>query len=186
MSAAPNRDDLAGRLTRPKLDAVLAAVCERAGLDAAGAELIKFTNNAVFRLQRQPVVVRIAGSATMRQRVPKVVAVARWLAEQAIPAVRLLPDIDQPVRIDEHLATLWQAVPATGPTPTGTDLGRLLRQLHAATGAPTELPEWQPLAGIRSRLADAEGLAADSHAFLLRACDDIEAALAGLKYELPQ
>ena len=61
------------------LRAALAALCDVAGLDPTNALLIKFTNNAVFRLAGQPVVVRIAGSETARARVPNVARVARWL-----------------------------------------------------------------------------------------------------------
>jgi hypothetical protein len=176
MSAALDRDDHEGRLTRPKLDAVLAAVCAQADLDPTGAELIKFTNNAVFRLQRQPVVVRIAGSATMRARVDKVVAVARWLATQRLSAVQLLSEIPQPVRVGEHLATLWRYLPPTGSVPGGRDLGHILRQLHAAPGAPGELPSWRPVDSIRSRLADAERLDPDDVAFLESTCAEVETA----------
>jgi Ser/Thr protein kinase RdoA (MazF antagonist) len=183
MNAAQN---LEGRLTRPKLEATLAAICEQAGLDAIDAKLIKFTNNAVFRLDRAPVVVRIAGSDTVRRRVAKVVNVARWLAEHSIPAVRLLPNVQQPIEIDGHLATLWQAVPATGPTPTGADLGRLLRQLHAVAADPPDLPVWNPVAGIRSRLEDAEGLSADDQRFLMAACDELEESMATVEYVLPK
>ncbi|OLB80226.1 MAG: hypothetical protein AUI14_07450 [Actinobacteria bacterium 13_2_20CM_2_71_6] len=141
---------------------------------------------AQHRLRHHPVVVRIAGSTTMRQRAAKVVSVARWLAERGIPAVRLLPEIDQPVLIDEQVATLWHAVQPVGPAPNGTDLGRLLRQLHTTPDAAPELPPWQPLQSIRSRLADAEGLDPDSYAFLSQACDDIEAALVGVRYALTE
>jgi Ser/Thr protein kinase RdoA (MazF antagonist) len=185
MSAA-RYNDLEGRLTRPKLDAVLAAVCARAGLDPAHAELVKFTNNAVFRLARAPVVVRIAGSETMRERVPKVVRVARWLADHDIPAVRLLSDVEQPIEIDGHCATLWEAVPTVGPRPTGTDLGDLLRLLHTTVNELPELPAWQPLYGIRSRLVDAEGLDRESRAWLERACDDLETGLGAVRYTLPR
>jgi len=184
MSAGPNRHDLEGRLTRPKLDAVLAAMCEHAGLDATGAGLIKFTNNAVFRLPRTPAVVRIAGSDTARKRARKVVHVARWLEEHDFPAVRLLPNVQQPIEIDDQLATLWRTVPTVGPPPTGADLGRLLRQLHGIATQP-DLPQWNPVLGIRSRLADAECLAAKDQSFLLAACDDVETALAKVEYVLP-
>jgi aminoglycoside phosphotransferase (APT) family kinase protein len=184
MSAAPSRDEPEGRLARPRLNAVLTAVCRHAGLDPNDAELIKFTNNAVFRLARQPMVVRIAGSTTMRHRAAKVVQVARWLADHGIPAVRLAPDIEQPLVINGQVATLWQAVPMTGPAPSGTDLGRLLRQLHAIE-SPPDLPAWNPLDGIRSRLADAEGLDADDQRYLICACDAMDVALADLEYVLP-
>jgi aminoglycoside phosphotransferase (APT) family kinase protein len=185
MSTAPNRNDPDGRLTRPKLAAVLTAVCERAGLDPTDAQLIKFTNNAVFRLQREPVVVRIAGSATMRGRAAKIVSVAGWMRQQNLPAVRLLPNIEQPVQVGEHLATLWQLVPSVGPAPNGTALGHILRQLHGASAPPAQLPSWRPVESIRSRLADAEGLSVDDYAFLDQRCDEVEADLAGLRYILP-
>ncbi|MEV7970837.1 hypothetical protein AB0O34_33325, partial [Sphaerisporangium sp. NPDC088356] len=54
--------DPSGGLTRENLRSLLAAVCAETGLDPTHAELIKFTNNAVFRLRTAPVVVRIAGS----------------------------------------------------------------------------------------------------------------------------
>jgi hypothetical protein len=85
----------------------------------------------VFRLVRDPVVVRIAGSSAVRARVPKIVAVARWLAlaENEMPSVRLLDGVEQPVPADSHLATLWQQVPATGPAPTGYDLATCRRRV---------------------------------------------------------
>jgi aminoglycoside phosphotransferase (APT) family kinase protein len=185
MSAGPNCHDLEGRLTRPKLDAVLAAICEHAGLDATGAVLIKFTNNAVFRLASTSAVVRIAGSETARKRAEKVVRVARWLEEHDFPAVRLLPNVQQPIEIGGHVATVWQTVPTVGPPPTGADLGRLLRRLHDIAAMPG-LPQWNPVVGIRSRLAEAEGLATEDQRFLLGACDDVETALAKVEYVLPR
>lgn len=63
------------------------------GLDPTGAQLIKFTNNAVFTLASAPVVVRIPRSQSVGARVNKVIAVARWLAEHDMPSVRLLKQI---------------------------------------------------------------------------------------------
>ncbi|RSM37015.1 aminoglycoside phosphotransferase, partial [Actinoplanes sp. ATCC 53533] len=71
-----------------------------------GAQLIKFTNNAVFALPAAGVVVRIAASATMADRVDKVIRIARWLEQGDVPAVRLL-DLDQPLTIDGLHVTLW-------------------------------------------------------------------------------
>src|SRR5262249_15542575 len=124
MTAATD-DDTQGRLTRDKLDAILAALQAQLSIDVRDAQLVKFTNNAVFRLPYAPVVIRIAGSATMRSRVPKVVQVARWLAGHGAPAVRLLPGVPQPLTVHDHLVTLWQEVPSVGPTPTGRDLAAI-------------------------------------------------------------
>jgi hypothetical protein len=117
--------------------------------------------------------------------VPKVVAVARWLAEHDMPSVRLLDGIEQPVRAGGHLATLWQQVPATGPPPTGYDLAAILRRFHELPPPDFELPAWRPVGPIRERIAEARGLADDDLALLMVACDETEAALAGLRYVLP-
>jgi hypothetical protein len=185
MSAAAieNADDHS--LKPSRLTAVLAEVCTKSGLDPAGAELVKFTNNAVFRLVRDPVVVRIAGSGAVRARVPKIVAVARWLAEHDLPSVRLLEGVEQPVRAGGHHATLWHEVPAIGPAPTGYDLAAILRRFHGLPPPDFDLPAWRPVGPIRERIAEARGLACDDLAFLLGACDETEAAVAELRYELP-
>lgn len=179
-------DELEGRLTRGKLDRALAAICAEAELEPAGAELIKFTNNAVFRLIKAPAVVRIAGSTAVRDRVGTVVKVATWLAEQDLPAVRLWPGIPQPVRAAGQLATVWQFVPPAGDRPTGTDLADLLLRFHTLPTPLFTMPTWAPFKEIRQRLAEPEGLHPDDHAFLIRRCDELEAALAGITYVLPR
>jgi Ser/Thr protein kinase RdoA (MazF antagonist) len=175
-----------GRLTRTTLDALLATIGKQAGLDVRDAQLIKFTNNAVFRLAHEPVVVRIAGSETMRVRIPKVVEVARWLAEHDAPAVRLLNGVPQPLQLDGQLVTLWQAVPLGGPPPNGADLARILRLFHGLPAPAPSLPNWRPFDEIRSRLAEPEGLDDANLAYLLEECDRVEAELADVSYVLPR
>ncbi|MEV6984794.1 aminoglycoside phosphotransferase family protein [Sphaerisporangium sp. NPDC051017] len=172
-------------LTHQNLRSLLAAVCADAGLDPTGAELIKFTNNAVFRLREDPVVVRVAGSTAARERVDTVVRVARWLEGHGFPAVRLLPDIKQPIRLYGQVVTLWAHVPDAGPRPDGADLAALLRRLHRLPHPPGGLPSWSPMEEVRQRLAEPEDLDAADHAFLMRECDEIEEALAGLRFVLP-
>jgi Ser/Thr protein kinase RdoA (MazF antagonist) len=178
-------DELDGRLTRDKLHRVLAAICAEAEFDPSGAELIKFTNNAVFRLPKVPAVVRIAGSSAVRDRIDTVVQVAAWLAEQDIPAVRLWPDVSQPVTAASYPATIWQYVPPSGPQPTGDDLAALLLQFHKLSRPPFPMPRWSPFTEIRQRLAEPEGLHPDDQAFLVRRCDELETELASVQYVLP-
>jgi aminoglycoside phosphotransferase len=174
----------AGRYTPDKLEAVLRRVSALAGLDPTGAELVKFTANAVFRLPGDGAVVRIAGSQALRHRVGKVVRVARWLAEADFPAVRLWPGLDQPVRIGEYLATVWQEVPVVGPEPTVTDLARLLHRLHRlpvpATGL--SLPHWTPLDDVGRRLGDAEQLSSSDRRFLRERRSALDERLARLSF----
>jgi aminoglycoside phosphotransferase (APT) family kinase protein len=173
-----------GRFTPAKLTEVLVEVCARAGLDHRRARLVKFTANAVYRLHRDPVVVRIAGSTALRHRVAKVVRVAGWLAEHDVPAVRLLPGVPQPVDVDGYLATVWQAVPAGRRQPTTRDLAVLLRRLHGLPPPPFELPAWQPLDDVRRRLGDAEALDPGDRRFITEQCDLLAERLAVLKYPL--
>ncbi|WP_030916564.1 phosphotransferase enzyme family protein [Streptosporangium amethystogenes] len=183
--AADHAAAQAGGLTRDRLHSLLASVCDRAGLASGDAELIKFTNNAVFRLRRAPVVVRVAGSSAARSRVPTVVRVARWLADHDFPAVRLLPGCEQPLQVEGHLVTLWKHTPEVGPRPGGGELATLLRRLHRLPDPPVDLPEWAPMTEVRQRLAEPEDLSAGDHAFLLDECDEVEERLAALDYALP-
>jgi len=173
------------RHIRETLVPVLAEVCAQAGFDHEGATLLRYVGNAVFRLRADPVIIRIVLAPSLRHRVGKVVAVARWLAKDDVPAVRLLDGFEQPLRVGEHLATLWQNVPATGPPPTGVDLARLLRRFHELTPPSFELPSWEPMTVVRGRLRDAQGIDLADRAFLERRCGEIEVALHSLEYHLP-
>lgn len=76
--------------------AALAEACDIAGLDPAGAELIRLGENAVFRLRATPVIARVGRSAERSAAAEREVAVSRWLAREGVPAVTAL-DIDQPI-----------------------------------------------------------------------------------------
>ncbi|MPY79054.1 MAG: phosphotransferase [Actinophytocola sp.] len=172
------------RFTREKLDAALADVCGQAGLDPAGAELLRFTNNAVYLLASAPVVVRIVGSETLRHRVAKAVAVAEHFERHDVPAVRLYPGIEQPVSAGEHVATVWWRVCEQRVRSAPATLARLLRQVHALP-VPDGMPGWSPLTDVRSRVADAEQLDLADRRFLLDRCDEVQAKLDALDFPLP-
>ncbi|MDR7301942.1 phosphotransferase family protein [Haloactinomyces albus] len=174
-----------GRYTRPKLAEALAEVCASVGLDHRGARLLRFVNNGVFLLREHPVVVRIVLAPSFAYRAENVVEAARWLADQGVPAVRLLPDVEQPVRTGDHLATLWEAVDDSGRTPSGRELGMLLRQVHRLP-LPPALPEWQPMSDVRRRLRDAEELDPQDRDFLEQRCDDVERRLSDLTFPMPR
>lgn len=179
------RTTFEGRYTRPKLAMALAEICAAVGLDSRGARLVRFVNNGVFWLREHPVIVRIVLAPSFSYRAVNVVEAARWLAEHDIPAVRLLPGVQQPVRAGGHLATLWQAVPESGPEPGGEELAGLLRQVHSLP-PPSTLPCWQPMEDVRRRLCDAEELDPEDRYFLEQRCDDIEGRLETLSFPLPR
>jgi len=176
-----------GRFSPDKLAGVLAEVAAVAGVDPFGAQLLRFSANAVFRLPTSRVVVRIAASVALRHRVSKVVAVANWLAEHGIPAVRLLPGVPQPVRVGDYLATVWHEVPTghSGPRPTTRDLAKLLRAVHRLPRPELGLPDWAPLDDVKRRLTDSDGLAAADRRFLSDRCAELEVRLAELEFPHP-
>jgi aminoglycoside phosphotransferase (APT) family kinase protein len=179
---APGTD---GPFSGERLAEALAGVCAAAGLDPAGATLIKCTANAVFRLSSAPVVVRIGASTALRHRVEKVVHVATWLAEHDVPAVRLLPGVPQPVQYDGYVATVWEAVPSGGKRPRGRDLGKLLRRIHDLPQPASWLPAWRPLDDVQARIGEATGLAAldaADLAFLQDRFDDVADQLSRLDF----
>jgi aminoglycoside phosphotransferase (APT) family kinase protein len=173
-----------GRFTREKLDNALERACALLGLDARGATLLRFTNNAVYSLAREPVVVRIVGSRRLRYRAHKTVAVARYFAEHHVPAIALVPDLEQPLQVGEHLVTVWRKVPSADRAPTAADLARLLRRVHALP-PPADIVTWAPLDDVRDRVADAEELDPGDLRFLLDRCAEVEEALCRLDFALP-
>jgi aminoglycoside phosphotransferase (APT) family kinase protein len=177
----PKRPD--GRFTREKLDWAMAETAESLGLDHRGARLLRFTNNAVYALAGAPVVLRIVGSRALRHRAAKVVAVARHFERHGVPAIRLLPGVDQPIQVGEHVITAWVHVEHVGRRPTAEDLGRLLRRVHALP-PPAGVGEWAPLADVRARVADAEEIDSSDRRFLLRRCAEVEAAIDELEFPL--
>ena len=177
------------RFTDAQLQRGLAAIADAAGLDPAHAQLIKVTNNAVWRLTTTPTVVRMATTPVLLHRTPTVIAAADWLATHAAPAVRLT-DLPQPIRAtDSHgiawTATTWHAETPTGPVPTGRDLGRLLRIVHSLPPPADPLPAWEPLEDVRRRLADAEALPDDDRSVLHRLVDELDGDLPSVRYALP-
>lgn len=174
-----------GRFTREELAWALAEASALLGLDPRGAKLVRFTNNAVYALATAPVVLRIVGSRTLRYRAAKVVAVARHFECHGLPAIRLLPGVEQPLQLGEHVITAWIRVDGTARRATAADLGRLLRRVHAVP-PPDGLCGWDPLADVRARVADAEEIESRDRRFLLRRCAEVEAALGELTFSLPR
>ena len=123
----------------------------------------------------------------MAHRLPKVVRVARWLAAEQVPAVRLLPAVPAPVTVGGARATIWVDAGPGGPRPPdGADLGQALRRLHALRPPPgLDLPRWDPMDDVRRRLSDAEALAPADRAFLEARTDEVTAALRTVRYRLP-
>lgn len=146
------------------------------------AQLLRLTNNAVYALPVEDIVIRITRSHGLQARVDKVVALARWLQEVDGPSNRLAGGIQQPVHAGGLLATVWEYLPFHDPEPTVTDLGRALRAFHGLGEPPFPLPTWDPVGDARSRLADADNLADADHEFLQDWCERLGPRIADLNH----
>src|ERR1035441_3775090 len=116
---------------------VLREACHRVGLGSDGAELLRIGENANFRLDSVPIVVRIRRSADRLPRVTRELCVARWLATAKVPAVHVADEIEQPLMVDGHPVSFWHAVTGGDPAPTHIDLARLLAAYHATPACPS-------------------------------------------------
>jgi len=168
-----------------RLTTALRAVCDELGLDPVGARLLRNVNNAVFQLARDPVVVRLVTLPSYIRRANLVVTAATVFAEHDVPAIRLLPGVRQPVRVGDHVATVWQSVPPVGPVPGGADLANLLRAVHAVPLPCRSLPSWDPLTDFDNRVRHTTTMAAADRDFLLCRSAVLAAAVAELRFALP-
>jgi Ser/Thr protein kinase RdoA (MazF antagonist) len=155
-------------------------VADQIDADTDEARLLRLTNNAVYALPTEGIVIRITRSQGLQARVDKVIALARWLREVDGPANRLASGVKQPVRSRDLLATVWEYLPGRWPVPTVADLGRVLRAFHRLGEPPFRLPAWDPVGDARSRLADAEDLHDADRQFLLDWCERLAPRVAGL------
>ncbi|MFE0055430.1 phosphotransferase family protein [Streptomyces sp. NPDC059003] len=142
---------------------VLQEVSAAAGLSPEGAEPIRLAENDLWRLPGG-VVVRIA-RAGQEDAAAREVAVARWLAENNVPAVRPMP-WDQPVHAGGRAATFWELLP---PHRHGTeaDLAPLLRRMHELPTPPFAIGRLQPFVRVADRLAAARSVSDDDRQWLL-------------------
>jgi hypothetical protein len=170
---------------RELAEAVLLVACASADLDARDACLVRWVGNAVFRLRRHPVIVKVMTSSLLADRARVAVAAASHFAVHGVPAVRLWPSVPQPLLVNDHAVTFWRYEDLVGPAPTGEELGRLVNEMWKVPVTDVDLPRWDPVRAVRSRIADAQDAGSDDIAFLTGECDDIEERLPEIDYALP-
>ncbi|MEU7614605.1 aminoglycoside phosphotransferase family protein [Micromonospora rifamycinica] len=171
---------MSGRFSEQAMTEAMREVAAGLGVPSEDAQVLRLTNNAVFALPGSGIVIRIARTHRLRDRVAKVVRLAHWFADIDAPTIRLAPDVEQPVEVGTLAASVWEYLPAGFPTPTVEDLGHVLREFHSLGLPPFPLPTWDPVADARKRLADADGLGGGDRDFLMQWCDRLEPRLVAL------
>ena len=165
---------------------ILGRACEGTGLSADGARLLRLGSNAVYRLAA-PVVARVAYADTGMDAAARTVEVARWLESVDYPAVRAV-DLEQPVNVDGHPVTFWDALSDTGDEYATIDqVADVIARLHMLT--PPEgltLPPLEPFANAEGRIAASQWLIEDDRAWMMAELARLRTEYARLEFALPQ
>ncbi|MEU7699797.1 phosphotransferase enzyme family protein [Streptomyces sp. NPDC015492] len=116
-----------------------------AGLPVAEARLLALGENAVFAVGG--LAVKVGRDAELFERAEREVALAGWLAEAEVPAVRAAEE--KPLLVEGHPVTFWHRLPDAVRPAEPRDLAPLLRRIHALP-EPTGfmLPRRELLGGV--------------------------------------
>ncbi len=120
-----------------EVHAILKTVGDRLGVSVRDAKLLRLHSNASFALPNEGLLVRIATNPAAFARVAASIEVTRWLARRGFPCVMPADIEGQPFTEHGRVVSVWRYVPTTtDPVQPGTELGRLLRLLHAQPDPP--------------------------------------------------
>ncbi|MFH9037926.1 phosphotransferase [Streptomyces sp. NPDC017966] len=149
---------------------------------AADARLLALGENAVFAAG--DLAVKVGRDAELLERARRELAVAEWLAEEGVPAVRAAEP--EALLVDGHPVTVWHRLPDPVRPAAPRDLAELLRLVHALPAPPFALPPRELLDGVERwlRLAGDAIDPADA-AYLRERRDGFASAAAALTPHLP-
>ncbi|MEV6234918.1 aminoglycoside phosphotransferase family protein [Saccharopolyspora shandongensis] len=162
------------------------AILHKAGkqldLDTSGATLIRMGENAMYRLESPPIMVRIGRSPAAAEKERNVAA---WLADHDFPAVHLA-DFQQPVLVDDYAVTFWKFIEESLDSVTEHELGGTLRALHdLPTPSAFSLPPFEPMPKIAPRLsAIGDRLPVEDRMFISERKAELEEEFSGLSFSL--
>jgi len=147
------------------------------GLAGTDVELVRFHQNAIYRLPRHGLTVRIYGPEDGAAKAQLMIAFADFLKNKDLPAVRLSDRFpDQPFDIDGRQVTIWDWLDSDESADTVDGgyhaFGAALRDLHAVSNSfDYPVADLNPLKKIRNRLdrLTSGGRLADQHLDILEA-----------------
>ncbi|MEV0126030.1 aminoglycoside phosphotransferase family protein [Streptomyces sp. NPDC050703] len=153
------------------------------GVPAGGAELIALGENAVFAAGQLVVKVGRA-SPELLDRARRELAVARWLEQAGVPAVRAAEG--EARLVDGHPVTVWHRLPEAVRPAEPRDVAALIRLVHALEPPSFDLPRRELLGGVERwlRLAGDAIDPADAD-YLRQRRDGFATAAAALTPHLP-
>ena len=162
---------------------MLQRACARVGIEAADAQIIRASENLLYRLSGH-IVARIGrpGTGAVAEREVKI---ANWLRDHEFAAVRPIAWIDQPQVVDEIPVTFWEELPAHRQGRM-SELAPLLRTFHRLpppTGfSPGALA---PLIRVHERIESATIVNEEERAWLHRRTEQLAQEWDSLPRGLP-
>lgn len=175
------------RFTSVRAYEVMAEACRAAGLEDDGARLLRLGENALFRLGRHPMVVRIARSAEYLDAARTEVRVSRWLEAEGFSASRVVADVEQALLVSGHPVTFWHLIEESDRKPTYGELGGILHDLHALQlPSGLDLPPYDALRRSDLRIEKAQGIPDDDREFLRKRGRELRERIAELRFESPR
>lgn len=145
---------------------VLQEAAHISGVDVTGAELIRDGSHAMYRLTAG-VVARIGRPGTAAT-AEKEVKVSQWLTESGLNVTQTLPDLLQPIVVNDRPVTWWQLLPKHRAA-TPAELGEMLRHLHdLEIPRSLQLPHFNPFAELDVRIDRATTLNDNDRTWLMR------------------
>ncbi|MFF4714280.1 phosphotransferase enzyme family protein [Streptomyces eurythermus] len=149
---------------------------------ARDARLVALGENAVFAVG--DLVVKVGRDAELLPRAERELAVAAWLAEAGVPAVRAAEP--KPLLVDGHPVTVWHRLADAVRPAEPRDLAALLRIVHALPAPSFALPPRDLLGGVERwlRLAG-DAIDPEDAAYLRARRDGFAARAAALTPHLP-
>jgi thiamine kinase-like enzyme len=164
----------------------LEEACSQAGLHGEGAQLLRLGENAIFRLAREPIVVRIGRSADVLTDAQKEVAVALWLRDAGLPAAETTEHA-QPIMVQDHPVTFWEFIEDSGTRATIGDLASILRDLHKlSVPADLPLPELDIFDRVAARITKSHDLSEMEREFLTQHLQRLMNEYRSLDFALPR
>ncbi len=164
----------------------LAEACRIVSVDGSDAVLIRLGENAIFHIPQEGLVIRIARGMDVFDDARKEVAVARWLQTTDVCAAELA-NYDQPIIADGRPVTFWRYINSSGQEATTSELGAVLRALHALTPpSAVGLPELDFFDRVDVRIDRATEIPDKDREFLRRRVEELRAAYADLVFPLPE
>src|SRR6266536_470784 len=167
---------------------LLSAACAETGLHPDGARLLRHQTNAVYLLERDQTVVKIARPDYNVEHVRRTVALTHWLVNQGFPTVPLR-DIAQPVIVGGSAVTFWCYLPQSQPL-SAADIAQALRTLHELPQPPStnvpKLPDLNAIEAVQYSIDREQILSVDDHRFLLDRCNGLETELRTIRYGQPR